>query len=98
MQNGGWPGTQILYLFSAQIECVIPADGLPSGFASQLRVSNAMGALNPSDMILQFGADKPGGERIVRIARDLHPAIRRAPYDYRTGVGTIHGAGRKLTD
>jgi hypothetical protein len=33
-------------------------------------------------MILNFGAGKAGGERIVGIALDLHAAIRCAPDDY----------------
>src|SRR5210317_598525 len=93
MQNCRGPGPQILDLGGTQIECRVPADGLPTGFGLQLWLGNPMGALDSSDMILQFGAGKPGGERIVWIALDLHPSIRCATYDDRTGVGTIHGTG-----
>jgi hypothetical protein len=84
---------QILDLCSTQIECCVPADGLPTGFGLQLWPGNPLGALDPSDMILKLGAGKPGGERIVWIALDLHPSIRCATYDDRTGVGAIHGTG-----
>ena len=34
-----------------------------------------MRTLDPSNMILDFGAGKPGGERIVGIALDLQVAM-----------------------
>ena len=89
--------SQLLDLCGAQIQRLIPGDGLPAGWCFQLRAGDAMRALDPSDMILEFGAGKPGGKRVVGIASDLYPAIRRVTDDDRTGIRAIHRTCREST-
>jgi hypothetical protein len=98
VQNGSGTRTQRLNFCGTHSQRFIPADGLPTGSGFQLRVGDAMGALDPCDMIFQFGAGKPGGKGTIRITLNLEPTICCSLYNKRTGIRTIHGAGCDLTD
>jgi hypothetical protein len=79
-----------------QIERLVPRDALEASFSlasdPAQGVKDAVGAVDPVQVLVDLGAQEAAGETMVGVAPDRHRAIALHLHRHHAGVGAVVGA------
>ncbi len=89
---GGCPAARDLP--GATLQGLLPPDRMPGAAPAQQGPADAFRALQAPGKPPDLAADQPGRDRMLRVAPEGEPAVRRPGYDQGAGVGAVEGAGR----